>query len=116
MRLPIFIQRLLDTRGEQCSLWIPPRSAKPRVRITQNGWITHPHGQPFPFHPKTIVEIRFEGGWAQVGSDADYARACHDKWWRGDAVSWKFNVVSYRIVGPLRSAAMSSKFRKRGCN
>jgi hypothetical protein len=106
MRLPLFMRRLLDRRGADPGLWSQPalcRPAKPRVRIRQDGWIIHPRGQPFPFHPKTIVETVMQGGLTLTGPNADYAQVWPAEFWTGEARSWKHNIIAYRIVEPCRA-------------
>lgn len=98
MKLPRWIRRLFDTRGQQPDLWRAERPCKPRVRIRPDGWITHPRGQPFPFDPLTVVEVRLSSGGQMLGTDADYARLWHDNMWKGRAISRKYNIVAYRIV------------------
>ena len=98
MKLPLWLRRLLDTRGAQADLWTARRPCKPRVRIRPDGWIMHPPDQPFPFHPMTIVETEWSSGHKIEGASADYARVWHDNMWRGRAASRKHNIVAYRIV------------------
>ncbi len=106
MKLPRWVRRLFDTRGAQSDLWTASRRCKPRVRIRQDGWITHPPGQSFPFHPMTIVEAEWSDGSRLMGSQADYARVWHENMWLGRAMSRKHNIVAYRIVSfPMKGAA-----------
>lgn len=107
MRLPRWLQRLLDTRCQQPDLWRTERPGKPRVRIRQDGWITHPRGQLFPFDPMTIVEVVWSGGTQLLGHDADYARVWHDNMWLGRAISRKHNIVAYRVLSfPTEGASI----------
>lgn len=98
MKPPRWLRRLFDTRGARPGLWTASRPSKPRVRIRQDGWITHPPGQPFPFPPVTIVEAEWSGGSRLTGSHADYARVWHENMWLGRAISGKHNIVAFRIV------------------
>lgn len=98
MNVSILVRRLFRLGVEApClgGLLAPP---KPRVRVRQDGWISHPPGRPFPFNPMTIVETQMRGGLTATGPDADYARVWHDNFWLGRAQSWKHNIVAYRIV------------------
>lgn len=105
MRLPRWLRRLFDTRGEKPDLWRAERPRKPRVRLRPDGWITHPRGQPFPFDPLTIVEVQFSSGAQMLGRDADYARVWHENMWLGRSISRKFNIVAYRIVSFAKEGA-----------
>jgi hypothetical protein len=68
----------------------------------------HPPGQPFPFHPMTIVETRMRGGLTLTGCNADYARVWHESFWKGEANSWKHNIVAYRILALPSSEGAST--------
>lgn len=98
MKALLFLRRLFDRKGELPERWAPRRRCKPRVRIRPDGWIVHPVGQPFPFHPMTLVETRMRGGLVLTGRDAEYAKFWHESFWTGRATSWKHNIVAYRIV------------------
>jgi hypothetical protein len=98
MRLPLWLPRLFDIRGKRPGLWTASPRSKPRVRIRQDRWITHAPGQPFPFHPMTVVEAEWSDGSLLTGSHADYARVWHENMWLGRAISRKHNIVAYRIV------------------
>lgn len=71
--------------------------AKPRIRISRDGWIRH-DGTPFPFAPKTPVEVVLADGLVLRGRDVEYAGFWHETWWRWQADSWRRNIVFYRIA------------------
>lgn len=98
MKLRLLFRQLCRLSRDAPSLGGLLAPTKPRVRIRQDGWISHPPGLPFPFDPVTIVEMQMRGGLAATGPDADYARVWHDNCWLGRAQSWKHNIVAYRIV------------------
>jgi hypothetical protein len=71
--------------------------SKINVRIRQDGWIRHNPGV-FPFPSKTIVETIHADGLMMLGSNAEYADFWHESWWKGEASSWRRNILFYRIV------------------
>lgn len=74
-----------------------PAAPKPRVRIRPDGWVRHDGGS-FPFAPNVVVETGHAGGFYGLGKQAEYASFWPEEFWRGDARSWRNNILFYRIV------------------
>jgi hypothetical protein len=65
-------------------------------------------GGPFPFDARLPVELVMADGLLIDGRDVENAGYWHESWWRGEAHSWRRNIMFYRLVAMPRPAGAAN--------